>query len=257
MAILISGWATKVRHGFSQRRWCRLVGRALFYSIKERGEHLGAILLQGADVSAHQQADESDNEEASDSAKMNYCLQINCDQGKYFFLFQSEEIRDKWSYFCMMASGRVPLDVGKQSSEPSNPQSPPTLRALVPSEPSSYPQSPRRTLRALVPSNPRTLAPSEPSYSQSPRTLVPSYPQSPRTLRALVPSEPSYPRTLAPSYSRTLVPSHPRTLIPSYPSTYTIVPRHTVLIPSYPPTPEPSNTLVPQSPLTLSYPRAL
>ena len=189
MAILISGWATKVRHGFSQRRWCRLVGRALFYSIKERGEHLGAILLQGADVSAHQQADESDNEEASDSAKMNYCLQINCDQGKYFFLFQSEEIRDKWSYFCMMASGRVPLDVGKQSSEPSNPQSPPTLRALVPSEPSSYPQSPRRTLRALVPSNPRTLAPSEPSYSQSPRTLVPSYPQSPRTLRALVPSE--------------------------------------------------------------------
>ena len=76
----------------------------------------------------------------------------------------------------------------------------PTLRALVPSEP-SYPQSPR-TFRALVPSElsyPRTLVPCTLvlSYPQSPRTLrtlVP-YPQSSRTLRALVPSELSYPQS--------------------------------------------------------------
>ncbi len=102
----ISGWALKVRHGFSRKRWCQLIGRfvadkwvgdfatqcffrTLYYSAFEAGQPLGALFLVGAEVACANADEESDDEGVANAGPDKYSLSIAATQGLWHFFVVS------------------------------------------------------------------------------------------------------------------------------------------------------------------------
>ncbi|XP_064014477.1 pleckstrin homology domain-containing family H member 2 isoform X4 [Pogoniulus pusillus] len=115
----MKGLLTKVKHGYSKRVWCTLVGNILYYfRNKEDKFPLGQIKLCEAKVEEVDRSCDSDEDyEASGRSLLSthYTVVIHPkDQGPTYLLIGSKHEKDTWLYHLTVAAGSASVNVGSE-----------------------------------------------------------------------------------------------------------------------------------------------
>ncbi|XP_041487284.1 pleckstrin homology domain-containing family H member 2 [Microtus oregoni] len=113
------GLLTKVKHGYSKRVWCTLVGKILYYFRSQEDKFpLGQIKLWEAKVEEVDRSCDSDEDyEASGRClpSTHYTIVIHPkDQGPTYLLIGSKHEKDTWLYHLTVAAGSNNVNVGSE-----------------------------------------------------------------------------------------------------------------------------------------------
>ncbi|XP_039426049.1 pleckstrin homology domain-containing family H member 2 isoform X5 [Corvus cornix cornix] len=115
----MKGLLTKVKHGYSKRVWCTLVGKILYYFRNQEDKFpLGQIKLFEAKVEEVDRSCDSDEDyEASGRSLLSthYTVVIHPkDQGPTYLLIGSKHEKDTWLYHLTVAAGSTNVNVGSE-----------------------------------------------------------------------------------------------------------------------------------------------
>ncbi|CAM4539030.1 unnamed protein product [Lepidochelys olivacea] len=115
----MKGLLTKVKHGYSKRVWCTLVGKTLYYFRSQEDKFpLGQIKLWEAKVEEVDRSCDSDEDyEASGRSLLSthYTLLIHPkEQGPTYLLIGSKHEKDTWLYHLTVAAGSTNVNVGSE-----------------------------------------------------------------------------------------------------------------------------------------------
>ncbi|OXB65485.1 hypothetical protein ASZ78_014836 [Callipepla squamata] len=115
----MKGLLTKVKHGYSKRVWCTLVGKTLYYFRNQEDKFpLGQIKLFEAKVEEVDRSCDSDEDyEASGRSLLSthYTVVIHPkDQGPTYLLIGSKHEKDTWLYHLTVAAGSTTVNVGSE-----------------------------------------------------------------------------------------------------------------------------------------------
>ncbi|XP_040849928.1 pleckstrin homology domain-containing family H member 2 isoform X1 [Ochotona curzoniae] len=115
----MKGLLTKVKHGYSKRVWCTLIGKALYYFRSQEDKFpLGQIKLWEAKVEEVDRSCDSDEDyEASGRSLLSthYTIVIHPkDQGPTYLLIGSKHEKDTWLYHLTVAAGSNNVNVGSE-----------------------------------------------------------------------------------------------------------------------------------------------
>uniref|UniRef100_A0A8C2THA0 Pleckstrin homology domain-containing family H member 2 n=1 Tax=Coturnix japonica TaxID=93934 RepID=A0A8C2THA0_COTJA len=115
----MKGLLTKVKHGYSKRVWCTLVGKTLYYFRNQEDKFpLGQIKLFEAKVEEVDRSCDSDEDyEASGRSLLSthYTVVIHPkDQGPTYLLIGSKHEKDTWLYHLTVAAGSTSVNVGSE-----------------------------------------------------------------------------------------------------------------------------------------------
>ncbi|XP_075268999.1 pleckstrin homology domain-containing family H member 2 isoform X3 [Opisthocomus hoazin] len=115
----MKGLLTKVKHGYSKRVWCTLVGKILYYFRNQEDKFpLGQIKLFEAKVEEVDRSCDSDEDyEASGRSLLSthYTVVIHPkDQGPTYLLIGSKHEKDTWLYHLTVAAGSTSGNVGSE-----------------------------------------------------------------------------------------------------------------------------------------------
>ncbi|XP_014393981.1 PREDICTED: pleckstrin homology domain-containing family H member 2 [Myotis brandtii] len=115
----VKGLLTKVKHGYSKRVWCTLVGKTLYYFRSQEDKlPLGQIKLWEAKVEEVDRSCDSDEDyEASGRSLLSthYTVVIHPkDQGPTYLLIGSKHEKDTWLYHLTVAAGSNTVNVGSE-----------------------------------------------------------------------------------------------------------------------------------------------
>ncbi|XP_069881590.1 pleckstrin homology domain-containing family H member 2 isoform X1 [Dipodomys merriami] len=115
----MKGLLTKVKHGYSKRVWCTLVGKTLYYfRSQEEKFPLGQIKLWEAKVEEVDRSCDSDEDyEASGRSLLSthYTIVIHPkDLGPTYLLIGSKHEKDTWLYHLTVAAGSNNINVGSE-----------------------------------------------------------------------------------------------------------------------------------------------
>ncbi|XP_016059595.1 PREDICTED: pleckstrin homology domain-containing family H member 2 isoform X2 [Miniopterus natalensis] len=115
----VKGLLTKVKHGYSKRVWCTLVGKTLYYFRSQEDKFpLGQIKLWEAKVEEVDRSCDSDEDyEASGRSLLSthYTIVIHPkDQGPTYLLIGSKHEKDTWLYHLTVAAGSNNVNVGSE-----------------------------------------------------------------------------------------------------------------------------------------------
>ncbi|XP_068014940.1 pleckstrin homology domain-containing family H member 2 isoform X2 [Melanerpes formicivorus] len=115
----MKGLLTKVKHGYSKRVWCTLVGKNLYYFRNQEDKFpLGQIKLFEAKVEEVDRSCDSDEDyEASGRSLLSthYTVVIHPkDQGPTYLLIGSKHEKDTWLYHLTIAAGSTSVNVGSE-----------------------------------------------------------------------------------------------------------------------------------------------
>ncbi|XP_035301239.1 pleckstrin homology domain-containing family H member 2 isoform X2 [Cricetulus griseus] len=113
------GLLTKVKHGYSKRVWCMIVGKTLYYFRSQEDKFpLGQIKLWEAKVEEVDRSCDSDEDyEASGRCLLSthYTIVIHPkDQGPTYLLIGSKHEKDTWLYHLTVAAGSNNVNVGSE-----------------------------------------------------------------------------------------------------------------------------------------------
>ncbi|XP_021508510.1 pleckstrin homology domain-containing family H member 2 [Meriones unguiculatus] len=113
------GLLNKVKHGYSKRVWCMLVGKILYYFRSQEDKFpLGQIKLWEAKVEEVDRSCDSDEDyEASGRCLLSthYTIAIHPkDQGPTYLLIGSKHEKDTWLYHLTVAAGSNNVNVGSE-----------------------------------------------------------------------------------------------------------------------------------------------
>ncbi|XP_005296161.2 pleckstrin homology domain-containing family H member 2 isoform X2 [Chrysemys picta bellii] len=115
----MKGLLTKVKHGYSKRVWCTLVGKTLYYFRSQEDKFpLGQIKLWEAKVEEVDRSCDSDEDyEASGRSLLSthYTIVIHPkEQGPTYLLIGSKHEKDTWLYHLTVAAGSTNVNVGSE-----------------------------------------------------------------------------------------------------------------------------------------------
>uniref|UniRef100_A0A8C0LTG8 Pleckstrin homology, MyTH4 and FERM domain containing H2 n=1 Tax=Canis lupus dingo TaxID=286419 RepID=A0A8C0LTG8_CANLU len=115
----VKGLLTKVKHGYSKRVWCTLIGKTLYYFRSQEDKFpLGQIKLWEANVEEVDRSCDSDEDyEASGRSLLSthYTIVIHPkDQGPTYLLIGSKHEKDTWLYHLTVAAGSNNVNVGSE-----------------------------------------------------------------------------------------------------------------------------------------------
>ncbi|XP_006839469.1 PREDICTED: pleckstrin homology domain-containing family H member 2 [Chrysochloris asiatica] len=115
----VKGLLTKVKHGYSKRVWCTLIGKTLYYFRSQEDKFpLGQIKLWEAKVEEVDRSCDSDEDyEASGRSMLSthYTIVIHPkDQGPTYLLIGSKHEKDTWLYHLTVAAGSNNVNVGSE-----------------------------------------------------------------------------------------------------------------------------------------------
>ncbi|XP_040593629.1 pleckstrin homology domain-containing family H member 2 isoform X2 [Mesocricetus auratus] len=115
----VKGLLTKVKHGYSKRVWCTLVGKTLYYFRSQEDKFpLGQIKLWEAKVEEVDRSCDSDEDyEASGRCLLSthHTVVIHPkDQGPTYLLIGSKHEKDTWLYHLTVAAGSNNVNVGSE-----------------------------------------------------------------------------------------------------------------------------------------------
>ncbi|XP_053444869.1 pleckstrin homology domain-containing family H member 2 [Nycticebus coucang] len=116
----MKGLLTKVKHGYSKRVWCTLIGKTLYYFRSQEDKFpLGQIKLWEAKVEEVDRSCDSDEDyEASGHRSLlstHYTIVIHPkDQGPTYLLIGSKHEKDTWLYHLTVAAGSNNVSVGSE-----------------------------------------------------------------------------------------------------------------------------------------------
>lgn len=115
----MKGLLTKVKHGYSKRVWCMLVGKTLYYFRSQDDKFpLGQIKLWEAKVEEVDRSCDSDEDyEASGRSVLSthYTIVIHPkEQGPTYLLIGSKQEKDTWLYYLTVAAGSRNVNVGTE-----------------------------------------------------------------------------------------------------------------------------------------------
>ncbi|XP_006159972.1 pleckstrin homology domain-containing family H member 2 isoform X2 [Tupaia chinensis] len=115
----VKGMLTKVKHGYSKRVWCTLIGKTLYYFRSQEDKFpLGQIKLWEAKVEEVDRSCDSDEDyEASGRSLLSthYTIVIHPkDQGPTYLLIGSKHEKDTWLYHLTVAAGSNSVNVGSE-----------------------------------------------------------------------------------------------------------------------------------------------
>ncbi|XP_055395922.1 pleckstrin homology domain-containing family H member 2 isoform X2 [Bubalus kerabau] len=115
----VKGLLTKVKHGYSKRVWCKLIGKTLYYFRSQEDKFpLGQIKLWEAKVEEVDRSCDSDEDyEASGRSLLSthYTIVIHPkDQGPTYLLIGSKHEKDTWLYHLTVAAGSNNVNVGSE-----------------------------------------------------------------------------------------------------------------------------------------------
>ncbi|XP_025058995.1 pleckstrin homology domain-containing family H member 2 isoform X3 [Alligator sinensis] len=115
----MKGLLTKVKHGYSKRVWCTLVGKTLYYFRNQEDKFpLGQIKLWEAKVEEVDRSCDSDEDyEASGRSLLSthYTVVIHPkEQGPTYLLIGSKHEKDTWLYHLSVAAGSTNINVGSE-----------------------------------------------------------------------------------------------------------------------------------------------
>uniref|UniRef100_A0A8D2L6Z9 Pleckstrin homology, MyTH4 and FERM domain containing H2 n=1 Tax=Varanus komodoensis TaxID=61221 RepID=A0A8D2L6Z9_VARKO len=115
----MKGLLTKVKHGYSKRVWCMLVGKTLYYFRSQEDKFpLGQIKLWEAKVEEVDRSCDSDEDyEASGRSLLSthYTIVIHPkEQGPTYLLIGSKHEKDTWLYHLTVAAGSPNISVGTE-----------------------------------------------------------------------------------------------------------------------------------------------
>ncbi|KAG8584254.1 hypothetical protein GDO81_008753 [Engystomops pustulosus] len=115
----VKGLLTKVKHGYSKRVWCTLVGKTLYYfRSQEEKFPLGQIKLWEAKVEEVDRSCDSDEDYETSGRSLlstHYTIVIHPkEQDPTYLLIGSKHERDTWHYHLAMAAGVTGATVGTE-----------------------------------------------------------------------------------------------------------------------------------------------
>ncbi|XP_060687379.1 pleckstrin homology domain-containing family H member 2 [Hemiscyllium ocellatum] len=115
----IEGLLTKVKHGYSKRVWCALVGKILYYFRNHENKFpLGQINLVEARVEEVDRSCDSDEDYETSSCSLlstHYTISIYPkEQGPTYLLIGSKHEKDTWLYQLIIAAGSTNVNVGTE-----------------------------------------------------------------------------------------------------------------------------------------------
>ncbi|XP_041038851.1 pleckstrin homology domain-containing family H member 2 isoform X2 [Carcharodon carcharias] len=115
----IKGLLTKVKHGYSKRVWCALVGKILYYFRNQENKFpLGQINLVEARVEEVDRSCDSDEDYETSSCSLlstHYTIAIHPkEQGPTYLLIGSKHEKDTWMYQLTVAAGSTNINVGTE-----------------------------------------------------------------------------------------------------------------------------------------------
>ncbi|TKC47413.1 hypothetical protein EI555_009446, partial [Monodon monoceros] len=115
----VKGLLTKVKHGYSKRVWCTLIGKTVYYFRSQEDKFpLGQIRLWEAKVEEVDRSCDSDEDyEASGRSLLSthYTIVIHPkDQGPTYLLIGSKHEKDTWLYHLTVAAGSNNVNVGSE-----------------------------------------------------------------------------------------------------------------------------------------------
>ncbi|KAK2506595.1 hypothetical protein MC885_019497, partial [Smutsia gigantea] len=115
----VKGLLTKVKHGYSKRVWCTLIGKTLYYFRSQEDKFpLGQIKLWEAKVEEVDRSCDSDEDYEASGRSL---LSTHCtivihpkDQGPTYLLIGSKHEKDTWLYHLTVAAGSNNVTVGSE-----------------------------------------------------------------------------------------------------------------------------------------------
>ncbi|XP_004839422.1 pleckstrin homology domain-containing family H member 2 isoform X5 [Heterocephalus glaber] len=115
----VKGLLTKVKHGYSKRVWCTLIGKTLYYFRSQEDKFpLGQIKLWEAKVEEVDRSCDSDEDyEASGRSLLSthHTIVVHPkDQGPTYLLIGSKYEKDTWLYHLTVAAGSNNVNVGSE-----------------------------------------------------------------------------------------------------------------------------------------------
>ncbi|KAJ8248319.1 hypothetical protein GJAV_G00240730 [Gymnothorax javanicus] len=115
----MKGLLTKVKHGYSKRVWCALIGKTLYYFRSQEDKFpLGQIRLWGARVEEVDRSCDSDEDYESSGRSLlstHYTIAVQPpDQGPTYLLIGSQHEKAAWLYQLSVASGTRGSQVGTE-----------------------------------------------------------------------------------------------------------------------------------------------
>nr|XP_033795464.1 pleckstrin homology domain-containing family H member 2 isoform X2 [Geotrypetes seraphini] len=116
---LMKGLLTKVKHGYSKRVWCALVGKTLYYFRSHEDKFpLGQIKLWEAKVEEVDRSCDSDEDYEASSRSLlstHYTIAVHPkEQGPTYLLIGSKHEKDTWLYHLTIAAGSTCVNVGSE-----------------------------------------------------------------------------------------------------------------------------------------------
>ncbi|KAE8600643.1 hypothetical protein XENTR_v10013342 [Xenopus tropicalis] len=115
----VKGLLTKVKHGYSKRVWCTLVGKTLYYfRSQEEKFPLGQIKLWEAKVEEVDRSCDSDEDYETNGRSLlstHYTIVIHPkEQDPTYLLIGSKHEKETWHYHLTMAAGITGVNVGTE-----------------------------------------------------------------------------------------------------------------------------------------------
>ncbi|KAI1894433.1 hypothetical protein AGOR_G00115760 [Albula goreensis] len=115
----MKGLLTKVKHGYSKRVWCALIGKTLYYFRSQEDKFpLGQIRLWEARVEEVDRSCDSDEDYESSGRSLlstHYTIAVHpCEQGPTYLLIGSQHEKEAWLYHLSVAAGTTTGQVGTE-----------------------------------------------------------------------------------------------------------------------------------------------
>ncbi|XP_041107363.1 pleckstrin homology domain-containing family H member 2 [Polyodon spathula] len=115
----MKGLLTKVKHGYSKRVWCALIGKTLYYFRSQEDKFpLGRIKLWEARVEEVDRSCDSDEDYETSGCSLlstHYTIAIQPkEQGPTYLLIGSKHEKDTWLYHLTVAAGSTTVAVGTE-----------------------------------------------------------------------------------------------------------------------------------------------
>ncbi|XP_052042451.1 pleckstrin homology domain-containing family H member 2 isoform X1 [Apodemus sylvaticus] len=115
----VKGLLTKVKHGYSKRVWCMLVGKTLYYFRNQEDKFpLGQIKLWEAKVEEVDRSCDSDEDYETGGRYLlstHYTIIVHPkDQGPTYLLIGSKHEKEAWLYHLTVAAGSNNVNVGSE-----------------------------------------------------------------------------------------------------------------------------------------------
>lgn len=115
----VKGLLTKVKHGYSKRVWCMLVGKVLYYFRNQEDKFpLGQLKLWEAKVEEVDRSCDSDEDYETRGCYLlstHYTIIVHPkDQGPTYLLIGSKHEKEAWLYHLTVAAGSNNINVGSE-----------------------------------------------------------------------------------------------------------------------------------------------